>query len=62
MNKEIENNKKQRIEAVERWAEFVKNNEDYVWSELQTDLIDAQIYNAEDIKLTKEQVKYIKGK
>ncbi|MBS3175271.1 hypothetical protein J4440_05295 [Candidatus Woesearchaeota archaeon] len=62
MNKEVENNKKQRMKAVERWANFVKDKDDLVWSELQSELIDSQIENAKDIKLTKEQVRYIKGK
>ncbi|MBS3113455.1 hypothetical protein J4418_05215 [Candidatus Woesearchaeota archaeon] len=53
---------KERMENVERWANFVVNNEDKVWSELQAELIDSQIENAEQIGLTKEQVKYIKEK
>jgi len=51
-----------RMENVERWANFVANNEDKVWSELQAELIDSQIENAEQIGLTKEQIKYIKEK
>jgi len=62
MNKYIQNNKKQRMEFVEKWAEFVINNDDLIWSKLQSELIDSQIENAENIKLTKEQVKYIKSK
>ena len=51
-----------RMENVERWANFVANNEDKVWYELQAELIDSQIENAEQIGLTKEQIKYIKEK
>ena len=60
MNKEFENNKKQRMDFVEKWAVFVRENNDEQWSKIQAVLIDSQIDNARDIKLTKEQVKYIK--
>jgi len=49
---------RQRMEAVERWAEYVINNDD--WSEHQKILIDSQIENAKRIGLTKEEVNYIK--
>lgn len=49
-----------RMENVERWANYVINNP-IRWSKLQAELIDSQIENAEQIKLTKEQIKYIKG-
>ena len=62
MNKRIENNKLQRMFFVEKWANFVKDNNEEVWSKLQAELIDSQVENAQDIKLTKEQVKYIKSK
>ena len=50
------------MKYVEKWAEFVKNNPDEVWSKMQKELIDSQIENAERVKLTKEQVRYIKGR
>lgn len=49
---------KQRMEAVERWANYVIKNKD--WSKQQKILIDAQITNARMIGLNKEQVAYIK--
>ncbi len=52
---------KQRMFFVEKWAEFVKDNDDEEWSRMQAVLIDSQIENAQDIALTKEQVDYIKG-
>ncbi len=49
---------KQRMESVERWANYVINNKD--WSRQQKMFIDAQIRNARAVGLTKEQVEYIK--
>lgn len=51
-------NDKQRMEAVEKWARYVVENDD--WSKQQKILIDSQIENARNFRLTKEQVKYIK--
>ncbi len=50
---------KTRMQFVEKWANFVKENPDKEWSKLQKELIDSQLSNS--IKLTKEQVKKIKG-
>jgi len=49
---------KQRMEAVERWADYVVNNRD--WSRQQKIFIDAQIRNARTIGLTRKQVEYIR--
>lgn len=49
-----------RMDFVEKWADFIKNNSDERWSELQAELIDSQLENAEQIKLTKKQIDYIK--
>lgn len=54
----ISKHDKQRMENVERWAEYVINNDD--WSEQQKVLIDSQIENARNVGLTKEQVEYIR--
>lgn len=54
----ISKHDKQRMENVERWAEYVINNDD--WSEHQKVLIDSQIENARNVGLTKEQVEYIR--
>ncbi len=51
-------NDEQRMEAVERWARYVGENED--WSEQQKVFIDSQIENAKAVCLTKEQVKFIR--
>lgn len=58
----MDNNKKQRMEFVEKWAYLVRDSDDEKWSVMQAELIDSQIENAQNIKLTKEQVKYIKNK
>lgn len=50
---------KQRMESVDKWAEYVINNDD--WSKQQKILIDSQIENARNIGLTKEQVEYIRA-
>ncbi|MBW3003797.1 hypothetical protein KY337_04480 [Candidatus Woesearchaeota archaeon] len=52
---------KTRMDFVERWARFVAEHPDEEWSRLQAELIDSQIDNSRQVKLSKEQVKYIKG-
>lgn len=52
--------KSERMEYVEKWAEFVKNNSNELWSKIQAELIDSQFESAQEIRLTKEQVNYIK--
>ena len=47
------------MENVDRWAEYVVNNDD--WSKHQKILIDSQIENARNVGLTKEQVEYIRN-
>lgn len=54
----ISKHDKQRMENIERWAEYVINNDD--WSEQQKILIDSQIENARNVGLIKEQVEYIR--
>ena len=46
---------------VERWAAFVREHSDAEWSKLQKELIDAQIENARNIGLSREQVDAIKA-
>jgi len=48
--------KETRIYYVEKWAKFVCEHSDKEWSAMQKELIDSQIENAEQVKLTKEQV------
>lgn len=55
----ISKHDKQRMENVDRWAEYVINNDD--WSKQQKIFIDSQIENAKNIGLTKEQVEYIRA-
>ena len=52
---------KTRMDFVEKWAKFVAEHDDQEWSSLQAELIDSQIENARQVKLTKEQVDYIKN-
>ena len=48
-----------RMKYVEKWAQYVVSHDD--WSKLQKELIDSQIENAMQVKLSKEQVREIKG-
>ncbi|MBS3150949.1 hypothetical protein J4443_01040 [Candidatus Woesearchaeota archaeon] len=47
-------NKKGRMSFVEYWADFVKNNPDRVWSRQQKLLINSQIKNAQNFRLSKK--------
>jgi len=53
---------KTRMDFVEKWAKFVAEHPDEEWSKLQAELIDSQLENAKQVKLTKEQVDCIKKK
>ena len=59
MASEKEINNIERMKYVEKWANYVNTHKD--WSKLQKELIDSQIENAFNVKLTKEQVRKIKG-
>lgn len=45
---------------VEKWAHYVREHDSLDWSRQQKVLIDSQIKNAKNLRLSKEQVKYIK--
>ena len=49
----------ERMKYVEKWAHYVITHDD--WSTQQKELIDSQLENASQIRLTKEQVRKIKG-
>jgi len=51
---------KTRMDFVEKWAKFVVEHPDEEWSSIQAELINSQLENAKQVKLTKEQVDYIK--
>ncbi len=53
-------NREDRMNFVEYWADFIKNNPDEVWSEQQRVIIDSQINNARASKLSVER--YLKMK
>lgn len=55
-------NKQERMNFVEYWAEFVKNNPDKVWSKQQKLLIDSQIKNAQNFELSRKDYIKIKKK
>ncbi len=43
LEKEIEENRIERLKFVKFWAEYIKKNDDEVWSEQQNMLINSQI-------------------
>jgi hypothetical protein len=55
------NNKKDRMNFIKYWAEYVKNNPDEVWSKQQNVLIKSQIQNARCSKLSKKDYLNLKG-
>ncbi|MBI2508237.1 hypothetical protein HYV89_04770 [Candidatus Woesearchaeota archaeon] len=55
-------NKQERMNFVEYWADFVKNNPDEVWSRQQKLLIDSQIKNAKSFKISRKDYLEIKKK
>ena len=54
-------NKEERMDFVEYWAEYVRTHSDKEWSKQQNVLINSLIQNAKNSKLTKEQYLRIKG-
>ena len=54
-------NKEERMNFVEYWAEYVRTHSDKEWSKQQNVLINSLIQNAKNSKLTKEQYLRIKG-
>jgi len=53
--------KRERMEFVLKWAEYVKKSPDKDWSEQQRLLIDSQIKNAKNYPLKKEDYLSIKN-
>ena len=54
-------NKQDRINFVKYWANYVKTNPDEVWSRQQNIIIDSQILNAKNYKLSAKEYLRIKG-
>jgi len=59
MASEKDINSAERMKYVEKWANYVVTHKN--WSKLQKELIDSQLENAFRVKLSKEQVRKIKG-
>ena len=53
-------NKEDRINFVEYWAEYVKTHPDKEWSRQQNRLINSQIQNARSLRLSRKD--YLKKK
>ena len=53
-------NKEDRINFVEYWAEYVKTHSDDEWSRQQNILINSQIQNARSLRLSRKD--YLKKK
>ena len=56
------NNKEDRMNFVKFWAEYVRTHPDKDWSRQQNILINSQIQNARNSKLTAEEYLKIKKK
>ena len=54
-------NKEERMNFVEYWADYVKTHPDKDWSRQQNVLINSIMQNAKNSKLTKEEYLRIKG-
>jgi hypothetical protein len=46
LKRDVEINRKERIDFVRRWADYVKRNPNDVWSSQQADLINSVFKNA----------------
>lgn len=47
----LDKNKKERLEFIDLWAEYVRTHDDKIWSKQQKKLIDSLINNARGFKL-----------
>ena len=54
-------NREDRMNFVEYWADYVRTHPDKDWSRQQKILIDSQIKNARQLKLTPKEYLEIKG-
>lgn len=54
-------NKEERMNFVEYWANYVRTHPDREWSRQQNVLINSLMQNAKNSKLTKEEYLRIKG-
>ena len=54
-------NKEDRMNFVEYWANYVRTHSDEEWSRQQNIVIDSQIQNARNSKLSAEEYLKIKG-
>ena len=54
-------NREDRMNFVEYWANYVRTHPDKVWSKQQKIIIDSQIKNARNYKLTPEEYLKIKS-
>lgn len=55
------NNREDRMNFVEYWADFVRSNPDKVWSKQQRILIDSMMQNAKQFPLSAEEYLKMKG-
>ena len=59
--KSSRDNKKERLNFVKYWAEYVRTHSDRIWSKQQNILINSQIQSAKHTKLTPRQYLKMKG-
>lgn len=54
-------NKEERMNFVEYWANYVRTHPDKEWSRQQNIIINSQLQNAKNLKLTPKEYLKIKG-
>lgn len=59
--KTCKDNRKERLNFVKYWAEYIRTHPDKVWSKQQNILINSQIQSAKYSKLTPKEYLKIKG-
>lgn len=57
----LERNRKERLEFVDFWADFVRTHPDKEWSSQQRMLIDSQVQSARSFGMTPEAYLRMKG-
>ncbi|MBI4173414.1 MAG: hypothetical protein HY519_01720 [Candidatus Aenigmarchaeota archaeon] len=61
LRKDQERNFAERLKFIDSWVDYIKVHSDKEWSEQQRMLIDSQIANARQSRITKEQYLEMKG-
>ena len=55
------NEKEERLNFVEYWADYVRTHDDETWSRQQNILLNSQLHSAKNLKLSAKEYLDIKG-